>query len=130
MSNVRRLKSQMSAFNYIEAKYKCPACKTEVRLHAQCHVAASFEGNAQGRFSGKTYQLGESMAWWPAEDPRHKTWREGSDPAHQPLVGEACYAECLGCHAELCAIVELKDLKVVRVASVSLASEWPVGYVR
>jgi len=120
----------VSAFNYVEAKCKCPACKTETTLRAQVHVAASFDGNEQGRFSGKTYRLGEPMAWWLAEDPRHMTWSEGSDPTHKPHIGEACYAECLGCHAELCAIVEFQDLKAARVALVSLASEWPVGYLR
>jgi hypothetical protein len=120
----------MSAFNWIEASCRCPACKAGATLRAQTHVASSFDGTEQGRFSGRTYRLGEQMAWWPSESPLHAAWLEGRDPAHRPLAGEACYAECQRCHAELCVVVEFEDLKPVRIIQVSLASEWPVGYLR
>ena len=120
----------MSAFNSIEAICLCPACKTEATLSAQTHLASSFTGSEQGRFSGRTYRLGELMAWWPLEDPRYEAWLEGSDPSHKPLVREACYAECSHCHAELCTVIEFHELKAIRFVQVSLASEWPEGYLR
>ena len=120
----------MSAFNYIEATCICPACKTEATLSAQTHVASSFSGDERGRFAGRTYRLGEPMAWWNANDPRHASWQESCDPAHRPRLGEACYTECTRCHAELFAIVEFEDLKAARFVRVSHASEWPAGYLR
>ncbi|WP_157603835.1 hypothetical protein [Rhizobacter sp. Root1221] len=120
----------MSAFNWIEAPCICPACRTSAMLRAQTHVAASFQGNGQGRFSGRTYRLNESLAWWPPTDPRYLSWQEGCDPAHRPLIEEACYAECLSCHAELCAILEFNDLKAVRIIQASVEPEWPAGYQR
>ena len=120
----------MSAFNWIEASCICPACKSLAILRAQTHIAASYQGNEQGRFSGKTYRLNESLAWWPPADPRYPSWQEDCDLAHRPLIEEACYAECLSCHAELCAVLEFKDLRAVRVVQASVASEWPIGYLR
>lgn len=120
----------MSAFNWIEASCICPACKASATLRAQAHVAASFQGNEQGRFSGRTYHLNESLAWWPTTDPRYLDWLEGCDPGHRPLIEETCYAECLSCHAGLCAILEFTDLKVSRIVQVSVESEWPTGYLR
>lgn len=120
----------MSAFNCIEAKCTCPACKAPAVLRAQAHVAASHQGNEQGRFSGRTYRLNESLAWWTQEDPRYVSWQESCDPSHRPRIEEACYAECLNCHAELCVVLEFKDLAATRVVRASVASEWPTGYLR
>jgi hypothetical protein len=120
----------MSAFNTIEVQCTCPACKALALLRAQAHVAASHRGSEQGRFSGRTYRLNEALAWWPSSDPRHLSWQENCDPAHRPRIEEACYAECLSCHAEVCVVLEFKELKAARVVRTSIVSEWPTGYLR
>lgn len=120
----------MSAFNYVEVDEVCPACRQQRKLSAQVHVAASYAGDERGRFHDKTYQLGQAMDWWRAEDPRHAGWADGGDPAHRSPVQEACYATCSGCQAQLCVILEFDGPRPSRAAAVTLESQWPHGFLR
>ena len=120
----------MSAYNWIELTGMCPACQSSQNLRAQTHVASSFSGDERGRFSNRSYRLGEAMAWWLPNDSRYPDWFKSCDPAHMSPVQEACYSECVGCRAELCVVVEFDGPTPIRAVAVTPASQWPEGYSR
>lgn len=120
----------MAAYNWITFGCACPACGATAQIRAQTHIAASYAGDSSGRFHNRTYGVGDEVAWWPRGDRRFDSWTESADPGHLPAIHEACYADCRECHAELCAVLEFRDLRVARVALLALEADWPEGYMR
>ena len=99
-------------------------------VRAQTHIAASYHGDATGRFHNRTYRIGETMAWFHPSDDRRAAWSEAADPGHLPSVHEACYSECLTCHADLCIVFEFENVGAARVVTAAREADWPSGYLR
>ena len=98
----------MAAFNWIDIETRCPVCGNNSLLRCQTHVASDYAGDASGRFHGREYRLGQTMAWWPRTDKRFDSWRaQRRRVGHvEPEVDEeACYATCKLCNAPLYVIV-------------------------
>ena len=118
----------MGAFNWIVIDSACPVCGVTGEIEAQTHIASSYEGDSSGRFSGRTYHMGERMAWWEPEDQRYRSWAEGSDDLHPGSVVEACYSSCKSCGSDLYAVIEFRDLVPFQTQDVGLEDEWPEGF--
>lgn len=46
----------------------------------------------------------------------------------QGMQREACYADCLGCQADLCAVIEFRERTPEALISLTAESDWPEGY--
>jgi hypothetical protein len=99
----------MLVTNTVLLEVRCPVCGEAGEIHARTQVAASAHGDARGPFCGRTYKIGQRMAWWPGD----VAWRfEGE--LHQPWDSalEACPSECASCGAALSALIRFKNLVV------------------
>lgn len=119
----------LPAFNVIAFEHHCPACRRSATIRAQTRTAAAYEGVQDSRFCDRTYALGERMAWFPPEDPRHSAW-SAAGRALGSTVQEACYAQCARCGAALCAVLRFRDLRPTEVAELVLEEDWPRGFAR
>jgi hypothetical protein len=124
----------MAAYNWVVFPGTCPVCGEVSSMRAQCHVAASFEGDARGRFCGKKYTLGQPMDWWAREHPFFSQWRDPGAfipdldaPEH---VEEACNVNCVPCGAQLYAIIAFEVNVPVELNELGLESLWPARYFR
>jgi len=121
----------MAAFNDIIVRDSCPACGKVSELRFQTHVAASFHGDASGRFAHREYYLGQRLAWWPIGHADFATWRTDGEPCQPPNTGiEACYGGCALCAAELFAVVHFLDLVPIEVSAMGLEKNWPSDFQR
>jgi len=120
----------MAAYNLIVVRAPCPSCKRPSEIRCQTHVASSFDGDERGRFCARTYTLGETMAWWGPGDPRFEQWCDGALPTTPPLYEEACYSTCASCQADLCVVIEFRNVVPTRVVGVTTEQNWPAGHLR
>ncbi len=122
----------MAAYNWIRVSERCPACLAQATIRVQTHVASSHNGDDRGRFCHREYVLGESMHWWPAADPRFEGWRDEGLPSADSsgAVEEACYADCLACGTEICAVLRFRDVAPVACIEVRHVSDWPREFPR
>ena len=98
-------------------------------MHAQTHVASSYDGDETGRFHDRYYELGQRMAWWPKGHPKFGSWTTGAHSATTEIEAvEACYSSCLACKAELFAIVQFQELVPKAIIGFGLEREWPDGF--
>jgi hypothetical protein len=118
----------MAAYNWIEFYGQCPSCATDSQIRAQVHIAASYNGDASGRFHNRVFGLGDPMAWWPTHDTRFGTWSANAHPGHLPHVREACYSNCLTCTAELCVVLVFSPIQARSVIGIWPEADWPNGY--
>lgn len=120
----------MSAFNWVEFDDGCPVCGETTLIRAQCHLAASFEGDERGRFSGNTYRLGQELFWWDDNREGKPPWYEGGVPvsARVDTVRECCYASCVVRGHNLFAVVEFSNKRATRVIEIGPEEEWPATY--
>ena len=118
----------MSAYNEITIDLACPSCARIGQVRAQAHVAADFDGDHTGRFCGREYRIGERMAWWHEEDPRHAGWTDPDGGTPSDSVDECCYARCGACASELFALIHFLNLRPTAVLSLGLVEDWPPDY--
>jgi hypothetical protein len=123
----------MGAYNWVRFDARCPRCEASSPIKAQCHIASSYDGDDSGRFHNRIYVVGQTMAWWPRTDRRWPSWTEENrapSEGQEGVVRECCYANCETCGAELYAVIEFRDLTVVRIVDVGIESLWPADYLR
>ena len=109
----------MSAFNYITFSGTCVYCKENTQIEVQTHMAASFNGDDQGRFCLFHYNLGETMRWWPANHPEFDQWIDfRAHPTENNTYLEDCYGACKNCDQELIAIIEFKNLTPIALREI------------
>jgi hypothetical protein len=112
----------------------CPVCGLSKGIRAQTHTASDYSGDESGRFHDREYRPGDEMAWWPASDPRFESWRanrRGPGASHDSEVDdEACYAECLACHANLYAVVRFRGRRIESVLEIGREADWPDGFLK
>lgn len=101
---------QMGAYNWVEYEDYCPACAMCITIHAQIHLASSYDGDESGRFFDRTYRPGDRMAWWSKGDPRFDGWRD--DRGDLVTASEECLAECPDCSAVLVAVIEVSNFVI------------------
>jgi len=113
----------MAAFNYIKFNYNCPCCDNSVDIIAQTHIASDYHGDSTGHFMGRTYSLGDKMAWYLPCDGEFDDWMTWGKPKNGELVCERCYADCDSCHCELTVLIEFKNLVPVKVSKIERLSK-------
>lgn len=123
----------MSAYNYIVIDDACPVCQHRGSIKAQAHVAASFDGDAKGRFCGAEYRIGETMRWWARDDPRYSGWKAMGRIypfEHDDVDEEACLGTCSNCRSVLVVLIHFEAVTPTKVMLVATENEWPEGYLR
>src|ERR1044072_6167446 len=114
----------MAAYNDLILQAQCPGCGVQSQLRFQMHMAASFDGDASGRFCQRAYRLGARLAWWPESDARHAAWIvENYRVAGTTSVSEKCYGGCPKCWADLTAQITYQDLRPVSADKIALVSD-------
>jgi hypothetical protein len=117
----------VGAYNWIDFEGNCLHCGETGPIRCQTHVAATYSGDETGMFHGRTYRVGERMAWWPDR----QDWRDSFyavsqlDPSE---VEEACIGHCGSCGSELCVVIRFRDRAPVEIRAISRGSAWPRGY--
>src|SRR5689334_14514003 len=112
--------AHMGAFNFINTGMNCPKCGAGPVM-AQTYMAASFRGDASGRFCGRHYAVGEKMRWWPPGGPEFGAWidRDYSllvvDASGREGFEECCPGHCPACGEELYAVIRFVDLTACEV---------------
>ncbi len=122
----------MAAFNWVEVRIKCPVCSEATLIRAQVHIAASFDGNSEGRFCNSIYSIGDKMRWWDECDARFNDWMLGSESVFNGAgsATECCYASCSAHNDRLYAIVEVVKLRVHGILELGPEILWPIKYSR
>jgi hypothetical protein len=124
----------MSAYNWLLLDERCPICGGSKGIRAQMHTASDYDGDESGRFHDREYRVGDEMRWWPVSDPRFKSWRadrrRGEPLQDGELDEEACYAECLSCHARLYVVVRFRKTRVERVLLIGREEDWPRDFLK
>lgn len=120
----------MGAFNWVDVEATCPACDRATTIRTQTHIASDYDGNEDGTFHGRTYRVGDRLAWFEPPDERHSRWSEAADPGRLPNVHEACYAHCAACRAEICVVLAFDRTRAPSVVAVATEAAWVPGYLR
>lgn len=121
----------MSAYNQIVIHAPCPHCGEISDIRCQTHVASSFDG-VDERFCHHTYHIGETMPWFDAQHPECKNWKQGNSKTPLPLgeETECCYAECLSCQKECCAIIHFSQRTITGFELPGKVENWPAGFYK
>jgi hypothetical protein len=94
-------------------------------MRFQTHIASdNIEGDMGGRFAERTYRVGETMAWFDANDADYSLWKTWGEMVQGPVY-EYCFGMCLSCSADLYARIEFADIRVVGVTEIGLEGDWP-----
>jgi hypothetical protein len=116
----------VAAFNWVNFDATCPSCGRRSGIRAQVHIGASYKGNDTGRLHDRAYSLGDRLPWFDeSQDEYASEWRQ-SEPVGS--ASEACYSSCGLCHAELYAVIVVRDFVVFSVNDVGSEAAWPAGY--
>lgn len=102
----------MGAFNWFTVKETCPRCLVSSELTFQLYVASSYAGDNTGRFHDRTYQLGDTLAWWSRDDKRFADWTGGLS-SHSGCVTDVCYGKCPSCNSDLLCDLDVCELKLL-----------------
>lgn len=107
----------MAAYNHLHFTSPCPHCGGDSSISVQLHFAASFDGDASGRFCMRHLRLGERLPRFSPRDPRFQ--RELQDAGARRLgegdFEEECLGECKACRGEIVALVRITNFIPVRV---------------
>jgi hypothetical protein len=121
----------VSAYNKLLIADLCPFCEARDALEVQIHVGASDDGDAQGRFCQNEYRLGQRLRWWPADDPRWASWRDGGLANRDGTVDECAYGLCRVCASPVFVGVRFRDHTPIDVISASTEMpEWAWGPIQ
>lgn len=122
----------MSAYNWIEIESRCPSCGKEAKVKCQTHFCSDYDGDSTKRFHDRIYNLGDIMAWWPRNSPRHSEWIESNTKNKHGYDAntECCYSDCLNCGAELFVVIRFSECTPVEVLNLGLEVNWPEEYFK
>jgi hypothetical protein len=120
----------MGAYNWIVINRVCPKCKLQGLIKCQTHFCSDYGGDVTGRFHDREYLLGEKMAWWGREDPRHSVWANSNHRVLLEKFDECCCATCMTCNTNLYVVIEFEDCRPVRVKELGLEEYWPDNYLK
>ena len=121
----------MGAYNWVLSQQRCPACRQLSTIKSQLHIAASFDGDENGRFSNREYHLGDTLNWFTGtrlEKAYDNSYKITPDPPG--VATECCYSTCNSCNFEGFVIVTLQQLKLSSITAVEALEDWPEDYYR